>query len=444
MRKPFLIFLILLLILVPTLSHAAQVPLEIQGRSVYIPDETQIELVSYNAFLRIRTGFSSGNTSMVIRNKNSNEPVKFQMGMPVQIDSISNIKDLSVVSDGKGIKVIQRNTLNNPPSDKEVDVKTWYVWDVSMEPGETKLIESSFAFDNKLELDGTELISFPLTFLENWSGGIKNLQVVADLDFYPPYAFDPMPSISPVQYDNDGRLTFRFNNIHSLPGNLDLSFKPIDVVISKYINANSESNKDIDEILDTYKNKSYDKTILLIDEFLSSEEVLMVNEMKYIKGLCYQSLYDLDKALTLFNELETNPGFGQVLSRTIKNKIIYDKFSLIKAQSDGDEEALEYLISKQDSITNNDIFASWIEREVILLTPPIIEEISEEETSEPEEEEEVIDDESETMDKVSIGKYEFFIEEIVIVLLVLLVLIFIISRIIKRKRRRRRSSIFRY
>src|SRR5699024_103980 len=155
------------------------------------------------------------------------------------------------------------------------------------------------------------------------------------------------------------------------------------------------------------------------------------------------SLYDLDKALGIFDELEEDPGFGGVLSKTIKNKIIYDKASIVKNQTDGDEKALDYLNSLEDSTISNEIFASWIEKEIHLLTPPLIEEEPEEDIDESEdnnEGEQVIEDESETGDKISIGKYEFYIEEVIIVFLVLLVLIFIITRIIKR-RRRRRSSI---
>ena len=104
MRKWFSVLLALILSLIPIVSFACQIPLERQGKRVYLHDQSQAELVSYNVFFRIRTGFSSVNTSMVIKNQNAEEPAAFIMGMPVQIDNISKIRDLSVVSEVNPLK----------------------------------------------------------------------------------------------------------------------------------------------------------------------------------------------------------------------------------------------------------------------------------------------------------------------------------------------------
>ncbi len=447
MRKLFSILLVFILSFIPVLAYAAQVPLAAKNRNVYVPDEIEAELVSYNIFFRIRTGYSSANTSMVIKNPNSDTAISLKMGMPTQFDSVSKIRDLTVVSDGKKLKVVQRSTLKNPPTEKEIDIRNWYVWDINLEPGESKVIETSFSFDNKLQLDGTETISYPLDLLDNWDVSIKNLQIIADLDFYAPYSFDPMPSIAPVQYDNGGRLTFRMENTRTFPANFDLSFKPIDNIITKYIDEMADSNKEIKSILDSYKNRSYYNTIELIHDYLaSSNDTEMMLELKYLEALCYENLYELDKALNLYNQLEPNPGFGESLSPTIKNKIIYDKTAILKTQPDGNEKALEYLNSVKDSVTENSIFAMWLNQEITQLTPPPVEEPSEVESEILEQniEEEPEDDRINIIDKVTIGNYEIYIEELLVAVVFLIILILIISGIIKRRRRRRRSSIFRY
>ena len=173
MRKCFSILLVIILSLIPVISFAATVPLEAQGKRVYVADQSQVELVSFNVFFRIRTGYSSVNTSMVVKNLDLEQPVTFKMGIPVQFDNISKIRDLSIISDGKSIKAAQRSTAKNPPTDKEVNVNNWYVWDITLEPGESKIVDTSFSFDNRLELDGTETITFPLTLLENWPNKVK-------------------------------------------------------------------------------------------------------------------------------------------------------------------------------------------------------------------------------------------------------------------------------
>lgn len=447
MRKWFSVLLALILSLIPIVSFACQIPLERQGKRVYLHDQSQAELVSYNVFFRIRTGFSSVNTSMVIKNQNAEEPAAFIMGMPVQIDNISKIRDLSVVSEGQSLKVIQRSTLKDPPNEKETDVQSWFVWDFYLEPGQSKVVECSFSFDNKLELDGTEIVSYPLQLLENWSGTIKNLQIIVDLDFYGPYAFDPMPSLSPSQYDEGGRLTFKLKDVSSPPADFEISFKPMDLVMTRYIESKAESDNDIKAILEAYRLSSYDKTVSLIHDYLAqSNDTELMAELKYLEALSYQNLYDLDKALNIFNQLEPNPGFSESLSPIIRNKIIYDKTAILKTQADGDQKALDYLNSIKDSIGDDNIFAMWLDKEITLLAPPppLVEDEPIEEDTNQENQEDASENETQVIEKISIGRYEFYIEELLVVAVVILVLIFIIASIIRKKRRRRRSSIFRY
>lgn len=448
MRKWFSILLAIVIVFIPHISLAAHSPLALKGKNAYVPEENEIELISYNVFFRVRTGFSSANTSMVLKNPNLEEATTIQMGMPVQMNKVSKVRDPSVISDGKPLKVIQRVTPKNPPTTKDTDIKTWYTWEVSFEPGESKVVECSFALDNKLDLDGTEIISFPLGILSNWAGTVKSIQIVGDLDFYGPYAFDPMPSITPTDYENGGRLTFKLDKPHSIPESFDLPFKPMDVIITKYIEANGETDDRIKTIIETYKNKSYHRTITLIHDYLSEVEDSQVKvELKYLEALAYQNLYEMDKALNLFNQLEPDPGFGDSLSSTIKEKIIYDKYLILKSQEDGKEKSLEYLNSVKDASAKEDIFTLWLEKEIAILTPPVVIEEppkTEDETPPEEDDTKVTNDETKVLDKITIKGHDFYIEEILLAAVVLFVFLFIIIKIINRKRRKRRSSIFRY
>ncbi|MGI5851191.1 MAG: hypothetical protein ACOX77_03655 [Caldicoprobacterales bacterium] len=448
MKKWFSILLVFIITLIPVVSQAAHAPLVVRNKRAYVPDESNVELVSYNAFIRIRTGISYATTSLVLKNQDMEESTTFRMGMPVQFDSVSRVRDLSVNSDGDTIRVTQRSALKNPPTEQTVDISKWYVWDISLEPGESKVVECSFTFDNKLELDGTEVISYPLELLEHWHGKVENIQIVADLDFYGPYVFNPISPVTPNQYDEGGRLSYRWDSYQSVPSTFELSFKPMDNVITKYIQSESESNKEIESILQAYKNRSYFKTINLIHEFLANaEDVLLLPELKYLEALCYQNLSEMDKALNLFDQLESNPGFGDSLSNVIRNKIIYDKTNIYKNQTEGDKKALEYLISLGDLETNNYVFSLWLEKEISLLTPPPELEESPEEAPDAAEEEEIDNpegDDPKVIDKIVIGDYELYIEDFLIIALIIIIIIFIIVTIIRRKRRRRRSSLFRY
>ena len=98
----------------------------------------------------------------------------------------------------------------------------------------------------------------------------------------------------------------------------------------------------------------------MIHEFLANaEDVLLLPELKYLEALCYQNLSEMDKALNLFDQLESDPGFGDSLSNVIRNKIIYDKTNIYKKQANGDKKALEYLTSLGDIEPNNYVSVSY-------------------------------------------------------------------------------------
>ena len=114
----------------------------------------------------------------------------------------------------------------------------------------------------------------------------------------------------------------------------------------------------------------------------NAEDVLLLPELKYLEALCYQNLSEMDKALNLFDQLESDPGFGDSLSNVIRNKIIYDKTNIYKKQANGDKKALEYLTSLGDIEPNNYVFSLWLEKEISILTPPT--EVEQSQVEEPE------------------------------------------------------------
>lgn len=449
MKKFWALVFIFVFLIFPIDIYAMQAPLESKGSSVYLSDNSDVSLVSYLAFLRVRTGFTSVNTSMVLKNQNTEEPVTFLMGIPTQLDSVTSIRDLSVVSNNQKIKYYQKQNLQDLSNQNSTNINKWYVWEITLEPNENRVIECAFSMDNKTDLDGTKNVDIPLRLLESWAGEIGNVQIIADLDFYPPYVFEPNPSIIPLEYDNDGRLTWRFKDINSFASDLNVFFRPIENIVINYLKNKMPSNKDILTILDLFESKNYHKTIQEINEVLSqsyeteSEVTSISTELEFIQALCYEKLYQLDKALEIFNKIENSPGFGEIISNTIRNKIIYDKTLILKDFYNDEEKALTYLEEVKNSIKNNEVFLIWVNDEIKQLTP---------EPPEPEEieEEPVLDNQEETpndnnqniktVDSVDIFGYKLSIELFLGAIILIIIIILIIRSNIRK--RRKRYSIF--
>ena len=86
--------------------YAIQLPLELSARRATFSPVNNITLVSFHANLRIRTGFTSVNTSMIIRNDGLSD-ANILVGVPSQMDSIVTVKQISVVIEGKAQNLLQ-------------------------------------------------------------------------------------------------------------------------------------------------------------------------------------------------------------------------------------------------------------------------------------------------------------------------------------------------
>lgn len=449
MRKFWAVVLLMAFLLIPINCYAFHVPLEEVGKStINFLENSNVSLVSYQIFLRVRSGFTSVNTSMVLKNLNTEAPVSFLMGIPVQLDSITSVRDLSVVSNNKAINYKQRNISKDATNENIANISKWYTWEISLQPGESKIIECAFSMDNKTDLDGTKRIDIPLQLLQGWAGQISNVQIIADLDFYPPYVFEPNPSIIPLEYDKDGRITWRFKDVNAFESKLSIFFKPIETVVLNYCK-NITSNEQIVAVLNLFETKDYHGTIQQIDQLLSGEidpEISSLSsELKFIQAICYKELYQLDKALERFNEIEGNVGFGGTLSNAIRNKIIYDKTMILKGLHNGEEKALAYLNEVKPSVENNEVFLIWLNDEIKRLTPepPKVEETKDKEESVTENNEgaKTEDEEEKIVKSIDIFGYEIPIEVLVLIIILFIIIIIIIRS--RRKRRRNRYSIFR-
>jgi hypothetical protein len=437
-KKSIIFSLIAAILLLPATVFATHTPLESEGKQVYLSESEDATVVSYMAFLRVRTGFTSVNTSMVVKNKNPDNEIELLMGIPTQVNEISKIRSLSVRMKGEKINVGESSSLADPPNGKNSNVKSWFTWTVTLGPGESSIIECDFSIDNRLEQDGTQIISFPLEYLKNWANDIDRIQIIADLDYYAAHVFEPSPSPIPQKYDEGGRLTWTFHKNDSLPSEILLSFKPTDLVTVKYLETKASSDDALKEIINLYQGNDLDTTIESIDNYLDANpDAELEKELNFLKALCLQDLYLLEDALTILDDLETDPGFGN-LSDTMRNKIICDKVSIYKDLNKDETEIISYLESVKSQVQDNKVFMMWVEDEINRMTPapaPV------EEESIPETEADEEDDVSQkTIEDVELFGYKIPIEILIIAVIIIIVIIYLIFR---PRRKRYGSSIFR-
>lgn len=447
MKKISSILLILWIICIPVTAYAGHAPLKLTPQSAaYITDETEVSLISYMAYLKVRGNFSFINTEMVIKNQSTSK-IDIIMGIPAYFDSASRVDSLTVTIHNKKVNFWSPNGTSNPNNPDSADSPDkWHVWKVTMEPNETKVVQCEFTISNGLYNNGTKKVLFPLRFLKSWNGPINHIQIVMDLDFHPPYVFDPNPSVAPAQYEKSGHLTWKFYDVED-PQDIIMYFRPIDEIVLKFLG--SLQNSEIDNITNFYTNNYLDQTITAIDEFLAANPQFSHRaELDFLQALTCQKAFDINKAFQIMDRLELNwkdrPCFGDV-SNTIRNKIIYDKTSILEA-THGSEKALEYLQNIRPDIQGSELFVKWADDEIKRLTPaPPPQEEENPDTQGDTEGETNPDDpqnqDTPLMESVDIFGYSIPVEYVVLAVLALIVILYLLSK--RKSRRRRRDRLFR-
>jgi len=427
------IFLSMFTFAVPV--YAIQVPLQVSNRNAYPIKDDNITLISFQASLRVRPAFTSVDTSMVIRNDSTSE-ANIVMGIPSKYDVIVTIKQPSVIVEGQKQKLTTLRASQNAETPDIFSPPNWSTYTLKLAPGQTKVIKSTFTMDNKFDQSGLRIIYLPLSYLNVWKGSINYMQIVADLDFYPPYVFEPNPSTIPTEYDTGGRLVWRFLDVKQ-PENLLLYFYPVEMAVANYLKQNAQNNSDITNIVSLYEKADYDNAIASIVNFLEANPSFPLNtELKYLKALCHMELYQPGMALEIFNNIENSPGFGEQLSNVVRNKIIYDKTFLLKLRGKEDE-VLEYLKQVRPSLKNNAVFIRWVEDEIKRLSPPPPppEEPDETINEQPEPQQQDTLNNSKTIKYINIFGYDVPVEFIFTGIILIIVILIINFKRRKRKKR---------
>ena len=363
MFKRFLFFIIIMifLILPSSIVSASHTPLGRDGRASFVDTNSAVTLVSYNATLRLRTGFTSVSLSMAIRN-DSAEDLDFLMGMPTQYDQFSVVENLSVLVRREELRVWIRRNLEQIP-------QRWYAWTVPLKPGETVIVDTTFSIGNKKTPEGGEVVTLPLSYLGAFKGAVESLRVVADLDFHGAYAFHPSPSVLPAEYARGGRLSFVLDGFEIPQNDLVINFIPLLSAVPDYIAANTPEIPEVLGFIELFRNRDFEVATQSIDAFIVANPAFEFRrELEFLKSLAYAELGRFDSVMEIYERLEYRHGFTGELSKAVGQKIIYDK-ALILTLDKNQPEALEYLenIEKRNEA---DVFSMWLTDEIRRLTPP--------------------------------------------------------------------------
>lgn len=351
----------LCLILLPGLALGAQSPLsEISRNRVTYTEGNPVKLISYYATLTVR-GSTSVNATLTLENRGT-EAVEFYVGTPYPMDDGYQVDKPQAWCEGQSLPLKRLEKASDAGEGMPAD---WYGWKLAFAPKQVRELIISFSTDTKIEPDGTRCVIYPLHYLRNFAEGTNYVQVVADMDYAPPYIYDPVPSPAPGQVES-GSLIWSYSN-GDYPDQIVLKFKPTIQVIERYLQNNAAGDSDIGLILSVFDLGQYQEAIDLIDAYVA-ERGDNKNALLTLKSICLQKMMRLSEALDLNNLLLSDPGFDG-MNPVFQNRIIYENAWIMGAQEMPQADILEYLTAQREIVDEHSLFGQWLNQEIWRLTP---------------------------------------------------------------------------
>ena len=438
-----MLLLSLIILAAPLSAHAMISPLSRANSNVRLFEDSTIQVVSYESYHRVESNLTKTNAKLILKNTGEEALSRFTIGIPSHLSESSiPVNDIVVYMDGVQQRLTSRR--NRPADDSPIgdQPRNWLTWRLDIEPGEHKLIEFSYETENQMDDSGSHMAFLSFEYLKAWSNTPQNIRFTLDFGNAVPYMFYPNSPLLPHDYDGKGRLTWQYNNGYP-QSPIKVYYQSLDQIAGEYLNTQAGNDRLIENIVEAFTNKSYDKAIKLIDEYLTTNtETPWKNELMYLQAISHQGLYQHSEAITLFDRLDEQFIFGQ-FEESFRNRIIFDKYAYMKSSQASDADMHAYLDSAKNNVMNNALFMMWMEEEIHSIEPPPTPEPTPAPTeTEPLENKSSSDNKGEELiTSVNIGGYEIAVEIIFIGILVLLLILVLIFR--RKKRRRNRGYLFR-
>jgi hypothetical protein len=373
--------IIIILVLVLSVSFASVVYSDTadgwKGYGLYNINDSKITMINEDVNIELLNDRLAYTGEFLIRNYSS-AVVKATVGMPVQgIDKITLLEKNTVIKWKKRSFSSMQNEFgvdNGIPKEE-----FWYVFNITLNPGETKLLNMNLEAAQLKEEDG-----YSFTYYNDRKLGFSNYMEKTSLYIkmanFQPYnvlsvqGFDP--SLMGIKGDVILKTTEDDTNI--------VSIKYMDItkaLTDKFLGSALYKPKEIAQV---FLGKNYTKASTLCDEYLKNpiDSAITVEEILFIKAESMRRLQSYDKYLSIVENMD----YSKLYPLELKNKIQMDRMTVYMEQKNNDKLLSLYNELEKDTSESTQILKTWIKNSSIygtslLSKDNLIEEIKKEENS---------------------------------------------------------------
>lgn len=352
---------ILILVLVLSVSFASVVYSDTtdgwKGYGLYNINDSKITVLNEDVNVDMIKDRLTYNGEFLIRNY-SNGVVKATLGIPVQgIDKITLLEKSTAIKWKKRSFISMQNEFdmeNRVPKEE-----FWYVFNLTLNPGETKLLNMSIEAVQQKE----EKYSYTFSYYNDRKLGFSNqtekTSLYIGISDFQPYNILSVQGFDPGLMGVKGDIFVKTSE-----ENTDtVAIKYMDVTKALLDKLQASAMYKPREIALTFLGKNYNKTSSLCDEYLKNpiDSEISHEEILFVKAESLRRLQNYDKYLSIIETMDT----GKLYPKELRNKILLDRMTIYIERQSNDKLIGLYNELEQDASESTQILRAWIKNSSI-------------------------------------------------------------------------------
>ncbi|HYE12577.1 MAG TPA: hypothetical protein VEF53_20615 [Patescibacteria group bacterium] len=328
-----------------------------KGYGLYNINASKFTIISEDVNVKLVNDRLIYNGEFLIKNQ-SNSVVKAVLGIPVQgIDKITLMEKNSVIKWKKRSFGSMQNEFameNRVPKEE-----FWYVYSISLNPGETKLLNLSLEAVQLQEEQGSYTFTYYNDRKLGFSNQVEKTSLYIDISDFQPYNILSVQGIDPALLGAKGDIVLKT----ATDSTNTVSIKYMDVTKAALKKLQTSALYKPREIALTFSEKNYSKTSSLCDEYLKNpiDAGVSQEEIMFIKAESMRRLQNYDKYLAIVDTLD----YSKLYPLELKNKILMDRMTIYIEQHNNSKLLNLYDELEQGTSESTQILKAWIENSSI-------------------------------------------------------------------------------
>lgn len=324
-----------------------------KGYGLYNLSNSKIEVLQEDSSIEIENNKLQYNGEFVIKNT-TNAETRVTLGV-----SASGVEKISMQDKGSYVKWKKRSIeslQNEYKLENQLPQENyWYVFNITLNPAETRIINVNINAVQLLDEQGTYTISYFGDRKMGFPNNAEKSSLYIEMNGFESYNILSLKGLNPTDISKKGEILVQTDESNMEA--ITIKYKNVEQqAVDKLLKSPMQK---VREIALTYSDKNYEKVTALCDAYMKnpSDKDISSEQIQFIKAESLRKLNKLDKYLELAETID----YSRLYPAELRNKIYLDRLDIyIEQQSQDKIDNLSkelYLLSEEST----EFLTAWME-----------------------------------------------------------------------------------